>query len=162
MTIIEKSFFNCRQILARVVLNRFTAQVIGKVYPESQCGFCSGRGTAHMVSCAQTAPEEMQRAKPTSCLRIYRPHEGIRHYCEQRWAMEASLQDRLSRMNNHHHKRVSRRRGGSCIRERRLFRAIEHLKRRSARLHIGSDPVRHCICTHASCDERSPHHSPPH
>ena len=37
------------KILARVILNRLTTEVIGKVYPESQCGFRSGRGTADMV-----------------------------------------------------------------------------------------------------------------
>ena len=37
------------KILARVVLNRLTTEVIDKVYPESQCGFRSGRGTADMV-----------------------------------------------------------------------------------------------------------------
>lgn len=37
------------KILARVVLNRLTAEVTDKVYPESQCGFRSGRGTADMV-----------------------------------------------------------------------------------------------------------------
>ena len=31
-------------ILARVVLNRLTSVFTNRVYPESQCGFCSGRG----------------------------------------------------------------------------------------------------------------------
>ena len=37
------------KILARVILNRLTSGIINRVYPESQCGFRSGRGTADMI-----------------------------------------------------------------------------------------------------------------
>ena len=37
------------KILARIILNRLTAAVTDTVYPESQCGFRGGRGTADMI-----------------------------------------------------------------------------------------------------------------
>ena len=37
------------KILARVILNRITNGITNIVYPESQCGFCSGRGPADMI-----------------------------------------------------------------------------------------------------------------
>lgn len=37
------------KILARVILNRMNTKLVSSVYPESQCGFRSGRGTVDMV-----------------------------------------------------------------------------------------------------------------
>ena len=37
------------KILATVILNQLMTQVLEQIYPESQCGFCSGRDTTDMV-----------------------------------------------------------------------------------------------------------------
>ena len=37
------------KILARVILNRIITHLVDKIYPESQCGFRSGRGTIDMI-----------------------------------------------------------------------------------------------------------------
>ena len=37
------------KILARVILNRINSSIVNSVYPESQCGFRSGRGTIDMI-----------------------------------------------------------------------------------------------------------------
>ena len=48
------------KILARVVLNRLTSGVTHNVYPESQCGFRSGRGTADTVFAYRQLQEKCQ------------------------------------------------------------------------------------------------------
>ena len=48
------------KILARVVLNRITSAIINEMYPESQCGFRSGRGTADMIFAYRQLQEKCQ------------------------------------------------------------------------------------------------------
>ncbi len=46
------------KILARVILNRMILHLVGSVYPESQCGFRSGRGTVDMIFSARQVQEK--------------------------------------------------------------------------------------------------------
>lgn len=46
------------KILGRVILNKLTEQLAGKILPESQCGFRAGRGTADMVFTARQIQEK--------------------------------------------------------------------------------------------------------
>ena len=54
------------KILARVILNRITSGITNIVYPESQCGFRSGRGTADMTFAYRQLQEKCleQNKKP--------------------------------------------------------------------------------------------------
>ena len=43
------------KVLGRVILNRLSSYVFGQnIIPESQCGFCPGRGTTDMIFTART------------------------------------------------------------------------------------------------------------
>ena len=44
--------------LARVLLNHLNAHLERDVLPESQCGFCAGRGTADMIFAARQLQEK--------------------------------------------------------------------------------------------------------
>lgn len=46
------------KILARVILNRIIDKIVPGVYPESQCGFRSGRGTVDMVFALRQVQEK--------------------------------------------------------------------------------------------------------
>ena len=46
------------KILARIVLNRMTEQLINSIYPESQCGFRPGRGTTNMIFAVRQIQEK--------------------------------------------------------------------------------------------------------
>ena len=48
------------KILARVILNRITVHLLDDIYPESQCGFRSGRGTIDMIFALRQVAEKVR------------------------------------------------------------------------------------------------------
>ena len=48
------------KILARVILNRIIVHLIDDIYPESQCGFRSGRGTIDMIFSLRQVAEKVR------------------------------------------------------------------------------------------------------
>ena len=48
------------KILARVILNRIIVYLIDDIYPESQCGFRSGRGTIDMIFAIRQVAEKVR------------------------------------------------------------------------------------------------------
>ena len=48
------------KIIARVILNRIIKHLIDDIYPESQCGFRSGRGTIDMIFSLRQVAEKIR------------------------------------------------------------------------------------------------------
>ena len=46
------------KILARIILTRIIVHLVDEIYPETQCGFRSGRGTIYMIFCLRQVAEK--------------------------------------------------------------------------------------------------------
>ena len=54
--------------LVRVVLNRIIKHVVPNVYPESQCGFRSGKGTVDMIFALRQMQEKFREQNNDLCM----------------------------------------------------------------------------------------------
>ena len=63
--------------LAHIVLNRMLEEVVDSIYPELQCGFRAGRGTADMIFAMRQIRQKYRESSLVLYMVLIDPYKGI-------------------------------------------------------------------------------------